>query len=146
MQAFMWYIDQQCYFSIGQPGPTDQGDGTCTLQGHRTVRFYEQGEAQEHEVDEIDWLMTGTAHTDKFIYQLGEWGPIAEMTDMRYKEEDSAYFLWQKTDGHCEVCTDFGDWFPTIVGAEVVVPAVEPSPVVAAANATARVEQSEYYV
>lgn len=51
MQAFMWYIDQQCYFSIGQPGPTDQGDGTCTLQGHRTVRFYEQGEAQEHEVD-----------------------------------------------------------------------------------------------
>ena len=80
--------------------------------------------------------MTGSAHTDKFIYQLGEWGPIAEMTDMRYKEEDSAYFLWQKTDGHCEVCTDYGDWFPTIVGAEVVVP--EPTPVVAG-NSTAGV-------
>lgn len=58
--------------------------------------------------------MTGSAHTDKFIYQLGEWGPIAEMTDMRYKEEESSYWLWQKTDGHCEACTDFGDWFPTL--------------------------------
>ena len=56
-----------------------------------------------------------------FIYQLGEWGPIAEMTDMRYKVEDDNYWLWEKTEGHCEVCVDYGDWFSALTEPEEII-------------------------
>lgn len=37
------------------------------------------------------------------------------MTDERYKVEGDSFWLWQKTEGHCEVCVDYGDWYPSLV-------------------------------
>ena len=54
MQAFMWFTNNQCYFSVGFPGNDDpSSSGTCTLAGHRTTSYYEHGEEQEHDVDEM---------------------------------------------------------------------------------------------
>ena len=55
-QAFMWFTNNQCYFSVGFPGNDDPlSSGTCTLAGHRTTLYYEDGVDQDHDVDEIEW-------------------------------------------------------------------------------------------
>ena len=42
-QAFMWFYQNQCYFSMGSPGYHEDGNaGTCTLEGHRTRGSYLQ--------------------------------------------------------------------------------------------------------
>lgn len=76
--AFMWWIGGQCYFAIGAPTNTDPaGSGTCTIEGHRTMEYYDDGEGLEHNVSEIIWYFNNDpAHARTFSYQLGEWGPI----------------------------------------------------------------------
>lgn len=42
LQAFMWWKDNQCYFSMGMPtNDAPASSGTCTIAGHRTVRYYQ---------------------------------------------------------------------------------------------------------
>lgn len=87
VQAFMWFKDNQCYFSIGTPGnPDAASSGTCDLgSGHRTVTYYVHGEAQENDVDEVTWYFSAQSeHANKFEYEVGDWGPIASMTTERY--------------------------------------------------------------
>lgn len=106
MNAFMWYLDNQCYFAMGSPDNTDPStSGTCTIEGHANIgRDY-------HEADEIIWYFSSAPeHARKFTYQLGEWGPIAEMTDERYYiGGGDEFWLWEMPEGHCDVCGDVQD-------------------------------------
>lgn len=57
-------------------------------------------------MEQIVWNFYGNPeHSHKFIYQLGDWGPIEAITDMRYFDGDE-FWLWEKKDEYCEVCGD----------------------------------------
>lgn len=114
-QAFMWYVDNVCYFSLGEPqNPDTSSSGTCVIEGHETIGY-------GYNVTDINWYFADTSYADNdFEYQVGEWGPVAEMTDVRYKVADDSFWLWEKPAGHCAVCGEGSgyDWdllFPTAV-------------------------------
>lgn len=44
------------------------------------------------------------------------------MTSERYKVDGESFWLWEKTEGHCEVCQDFGDWYGSIPAPPAVAP------------------------
>lgn len=69
----MWYVDQQCYFSIGSRENTDPNhSGTCKVEGHETLGY-------DYTVTDIIWYFGyNPSHAFTFMYQYGEWGPIAE--------------------------------------------------------------------
>lgn len=50
--------------------------------------------------------------TYDFGYQNGQWGPVAEMTESRYKVDGQDFWLWEKPEGHCVVCGEGSgyDW------------------------------------
>lgn len=127
MQAFMWYTDNVCYFSLGEPySESPEFSGTCTIEGHETTTY-------DYEVTDIIWYFDSAPwESRKFVYQAGEWGPIAEMTSERYYiGGGDDFWLWQKPSGHCEVCGEGSgyDWesiFPSgeVSEAEVEVPEI----------------------
>lgn len=118
-QAFMWYLNNQCYFALSSPDNTDpNSSGTCTVDGHKTVSQYHHGMEEEH-VAEIQWYFSSQSeYSFTFGYHLGEWGPIAEMTDNRYYVDGADFWLWEKPSGHCSVCESFDGWY-TITGLDV---------------------------
>lgn len=67
-------------------------------------------------MDEIIWYFdSAPAQQRKFQYQTGEWGPIASMTDERYYiGGGDEFWLWQKPEGHCEVCETFDGWHDSV--------------------------------
>lgn len=82
-QAFMWWRDNQCFFSLGYPeNPDPASSGECTIEGHETIGY-------EQNITDITWYFT--EHSEfgyDFVYHNGQWGPVAEMTDSRYKVVD----------------------------------------------------------
>jgi len=104
-QAFMWYRDNQCFFSLGAPYNEDPANsGLCTVEGHESIGY-------GYVLSDIIWYFDASPeHAHTFVYQLGEWGPIEAMTTERFYNGDD-FWLWEKPSGHCEVCDDYDDWW-----------------------------------
>lgn len=79
----MWFLMDECHFSIGQPGVKDAHlSGLCEVEGHANLEDYhnnaKEGTAITHDVKEIIWYYNSEpSHAVKMLHQAGEWGPIA---------------------------------------------------------------------
>lgn len=81
--------------------------------------YYGHGGDQESDVTEITWnFYNNPAVSINFLYQNGNWGPIGLMTDERYKVDGDNFWLWQKPEGHCDVCDTFPDYYESVGGVE----------------------------
>lgn len=99
MPAYMWYIRNQCYFSLMTVGNGDKTQsGTCDIKGHKTIQ-------NDYSITDIAWqFASSTEFSSKFLYQADDWGPVEYMTSDRYYCENNDYWLWQQPDMWCDVC------------------------------------------
>lgn len=102
--AFMWFMEDQCRFSLGTFGNTDPNmSGDCTIPGHETIGY-------AGNVTDIIWnFASSPEHEHKMLNKVGEWGPTV-VTDHRYHEETNDMWLWEINRDHfCEYCDTEGE-------------------------------------
>lgn len=104
--AYMWYLNTECFFSLGYVGNTDPASsGTCKIEGHYDIGDLTNGVVKD--VEDIVWYFSSRPEIAyKFYYHSGEWGPLEYMTDGRFYSGDNSRQLWlyEKPSEYCAVC------------------------------------------
>lgn len=102
----MWYLNNQCYFSLGIVGNADpSSSGTCKIEGHYDIGDLTNGVVKD--VEDIIWYFNSRPEFGyKFYYHAGVWGPLEYMTDGRFFSSDNNRQLWlyEKPSEYCNVC------------------------------------------
>lgn len=98
-QVWMWFMDDQCYFSLTDYGVTNPAlSGECSIPGHATMGYPEN-------ITDIYWNFNNEPeYTLDFMFQLGDWGPVEDQTDERYYDASDDQWLWMKPEQHCDPC------------------------------------------
>lgn len=105
--AYMWFLNNQCYFSLDTFDNADPArSGECAIPGHKTLTY-------PYDLSHITFnFANNPSHSVEMIWEMGEWGPTGEHTDMRFyypgNMDYGESWLWERTDEYCAAC-DSGD-------------------------------------
>lgn len=104
--AVMWYLENQCYFSLDEQEITDPlTSGTCTIEGHPTIG--DQDSAVTEIIFYFNFAPEEAIKLGRDTSKSDAWGPIAEQTEDRYYFSGSIEaWLWRKPDSYCDLCDD----------------------------------------